>query len=128
MLSLPLSFEQKRFLRFCMVGVANTLLHMAVVYTLVEEVGMLPRLGNMLAFVVANLFSFFVNSRWTFQQAAGLQRYTKFFLVSLTGLALSWLCVALAEKIGVHYMLGVIASVGAVAVTGYLLNRRFVFR
>ena len=46
MLNLPLSHEQKRFLRFCMVGVANTLLHMAVVYTLVEAVGMLPELGN----------------------------------------------------------------------------------
>lgn len=127
-MSLQWSPEQKRFLRFCVVGVANTLLHLAVVYTLVEVLGLLPTMANVLAFIVANLFSFLVNSRWTFQQAAGLQRYSRFLVVSLTGLVLSWLCVALAGQLGVHYMLGVIASVGAVAVSGYLLNRRFVFR
>ena len=120
--------ELWRFLRFCTVGVANTVLHLMVVYALVELLMFAAPLANALAFVVANLFSFFANSRWTFQQSSDIQRYLRFVAVSCVGLAISWLSVVGAQSMGFHYMLGVVVSVVAVALSGYILNRLFVFR
>lgn len=121
--------ELKRFVRFCLVGVANTGVHMLVVLMLVEGLAWIPPLANVTAFLCANLFSFLVNSRWTFAtMQGGASRYPRFFAVSLVGLAISWACVELALLTGLHYLVGVVGSVLLVAVSGYVLNRLFVFR
>ncbi|KAF7598161.1 MAG: hypothetical protein CGU28_13820 [Candidatus Dactylopiibacterium carminicum] len=121
--------EFRRFLRFCAVGVANTGLHLLVVLVLVEWLHWRPSLGNALAFVCANLFSFAVNSRWTFAGSkGGFGRYPRFLAVSLSGLLISWASVEIAQWLALHYLVGVVGSVGLVALSGYVLNRLFVFR
>ena len=124
-----MSSEFRRFLCFCLVGVANTGLHMLIVLTLAESLHWQPTWANVTAFASANLFSYIANSRWTFSAVKGdAFRYPRFLIVSLVGLALSWSCVALAVQAGLHYLFGVIGSVLIVAVSGYILNRLFVFR
>lgn len=121
--------EFTRFLRFCVVGVANTGVHMLVLLALAELLHWSPSLANACAFLCANLFSYLVNSRWTFAaMKGGATRYPRFLAVSLVGLTLSWACVELAMRLGLHYLVGVAGSVLLVAVSGYILNRLFVFR
>lgn len=121
--------ELKHFVRFCLVGVANTGVHMLIVLALAELLHWAPPLANAAAFICANLFSYIVNSRWTFvAMQGGASRYPRFFAVSLVGLAISWASVELAMRLGLHYLVGVVGSVLLVAVSGYVLNRLFVFR
>ena len=121
--------EFGRFARFCLVGLANTGVHMAVVLLLAEILRWQPTWANVSAFICANLFSYAVNSRWTFASMQGDRtRYLRFLAVSLTGLAISWACVRLAIQLNLHYLIGVAGSVLLVAVSGYVLNRLFVFR
>ncbi|NSL55468.1 GtrA family protein [Uliginosibacterium aquaticum] len=121
--------EFPRFLRFCAVGVANTGVHMLIVLTLAELLHWPPPLANAMAFLGANLFSYILNSRWTFATMKGdASRYPRFLAVSLVGLAISWASVELAMLAGLHYLFGVVGSVLLVAVSGYILNRLFVFR
>ena len=122
--------EFGRFVRFCVVGVANTSVHMVIVLLLAEILHWTPQLANVAAFVCANIFSYAVNSRWTFASMRGQNRarYPRFLAVSLVGLGLSWACVELAIRLGLHYLIGVAASVLVVAVSGYILNRIFVFQ
>lgn len=117
-----------RFVRFCVVGVGNTLVHTAVVVALVEGARCRPTYGNVAAFMVANLVSYLVNSHWTFQASASLKVYGRFLAVSLIGAGISMAAMALALKLHFHYLVGVAASVVAVAVVGYGLNCLFVFR
>ncbi|MDP5240146.1 GtrA family protein [Uliginosibacterium sp. 31-16] len=120
--------EFGRFVRFCLVGVANTGAHMAVVLLLVERLHWQPARGNVGAFLCANLFSYLVNSRWTFASMQGDRtRYPRFLAVSLVGLTISWSCVKIALLLNQHYLLGVAASVVIVSIVGYVLNRLFVF-
>ncbi|GAB2903210.1 hypothetical protein GCM10027046_35670 [Uliginosibacterium flavum] len=121
--------EFGRFVRFCLVGVANTGVHMLIVVSLAELLHWPPDWANVTAFVCANLFSYAVNSRWTFAVMKGdASRYPRFLAVSLVGLCLSWACVKLAIHLNLHYLIGVAGSVVLVAVSGYVLNRLFVFR
>jgi putative flippase GtrA len=121
--------EFPRFLRFCLVGVANTGVHMLIVLALAELLHWPPDWANVSAFICANLFSYAINSRWTFASMQGDRtRYLRFLAVSLTGLAISWASVRLAMLLHLHYLIGVAGSVVLVAVSGYVLNRLFVFR
>lgn len=120
--------EFEHFLRFCVVGVANTLVHVGAVMGLADGAHIAPPLANVLAFCIANVFSYFVNTHWTFRTRASWAIYTRFLAVSLVGAGLSWGAVECALLMHLHYLIGVVASIGAVAVVGYGLNRLFVFR
>ena len=121
------SCEFWRFVRFACVGVGNTVIHLFVVTSLVEVIGIAPPPANTAAFALANIFSYFMNSAWTFRRKKTLGGYGRFLTVSLVGLAVSWSCVFTAELLDFHYLIGVVASVFFVASIGYVLNRCFVF-
>jgi putative flippase GtrA len=116
-----------RFVRFAMVGLLNTGIHIAAVYLLVEYLAVEPPLANAIAFLCANVFSYFMNSIWTFRARRELKVYLKFLTVSIVGLTISWTCVYCTRFLGINYMYGVVCSVFAVAVASYWLNSRFVF-
>lgn len=56
-----------KILRFLLVGVGNTLIDFAV-FALLNHLGALPLVANVGAWIVAVTFSYFVNSRWSFQR------------------------------------------------------------
>lgn len=120
--------EYARFIRFCTVGLANTGVHMVTVLLLTEALHWAPSWANMMAFACANVFSYLLNSRWTFTAPTDqVSRYPRFLAVSLVGLTISWGCVKIALLLDLHYLLGVGASVVIVSIVGYVLNRLFVF-
>lgn len=120
--------ELTRFVRFCLVGVANTALHMLIIVTLAEALHWPPTWANVMAFTCANLFSYALNSRWTFTTTTNdISRYPRFLAVSLVGLAISWGCVKIALILNLHYLVGVVSSVVLISIVGYVLNRLFVF-
>lgn len=119
--------DLKKFIKFAMVGLLNTGIHIVAVYLLVERATVEPPLANAIAFLCANVFSYFMNSIWTFQARKELTVYLKFLTVSTVGLAISWTCVYCTRFFDINYMYGVISSVFVVAVASYWLNSRFVF-
>ena len=95
---------------FSLIGAVNTLIHLMIVTGLVELLGISPVPANGLAFICANLFSFWANSRWSFQVAVTSQRYMRFLTVSFLGLSISLIAVAISEALRWHYLTGVILS------------------
>ncbi|WP_405046888.1 GtrA family protein [Pseudomonas sp. BE134] len=116
-----------RFLRFACVGIFNTAIHLCIVFLLVEKLSTQPPSANAVAFLVANIASYLLNSTWTFRKRTSFAGYSKFFIVSLVGLMISWGCVFSSELLGLHYVVGVLVSVVFVAIIGYFLNKQFVF-
>lgn len=92
---------------FSLIGVANTLIHLMMVTGLVELLSVHAVAANGMAFITANLFSFWVNSRWSFRVAVTCQRYMRFLAVSLLGLTVSLLASTVAEALNWHYLAGV---------------------
>ncbi|MEP9318844.1 GtrA family protein [Pseudomonas sp. LABIM340] len=117
----------RQFIKFSSVGILNTGVHIIIAFSLIEISGLSPTTGNALAFLSANLFSFFINSTWTFGHRISATLYLRFLLVSLVGLFISWSAVWAAQQAGFHYALGIVSSVILVALAGYVMNRYFVF-
>ena len=116
-----------QFIRYCFVGGLNTLVHILVVILLVETVEVSPPPANAIAFFIANLGSYAMNSIWTFQAPMNISRYGRFVVVSLAGLLVSYECSVLALRNNWHYLAGVFMAVAVVSVMGYLLGRLLVF-
>ncbi|MCC7092278.1 MAG: GtrA family protein [Nitrosomonas sp.] len=95
---------------FSLIGVINTFIHLGLVTALVELLTIHPMPANGMAFIGANLFSFWANSRWSFRAVITGQRYLRFLAVSLIGLAVSVVSIAISETLHWHYLIGVLLS------------------
>lgn len=118
----------RQFVGFAAVGLLNTLLHMGVLLGLVEGVGVQPALANGAAFVCANLFSYWANSRFTFRTTPTLRRYGRFALVSLAGLAVAILSTQAALALHFHYLVGVGVSFVLLPVLSFTANKVWTWR
>ncbi|MFN5511944.1 MAG: GtrA family protein [Burkholderiales bacterium] len=122
--------EGKRLLRFGLVGLAATAVHLAVLAALIRWCGWAVLWANSLAFCAAFLMSFSGNYRWTFRaridRAIALRR---FLITSVAGFGLNTAVLAFM----VHGMSMPALPSGMVAallmpVFAYVASRVWVFR
>ena len=124
-----LSFE---FIRFAIVGVLNTLIHLSILYFLTEYLHIYYILSSLIGFSLAVTNSFILNTIWTFKknirEKAGF-RYTKFFVIStlaaVINLALLYL---ITEFLGVWYILSQIVATGFSLVVNFIGNKYWTYR
>ncbi|MBD1554986.1 GtrA family protein [Pseudomonas typographi] len=76
----------KAFVRYACVGAANTCIHWSLFLGLVYLAGRGQASANVLAFLAAVTFSYFVNARWTFRTAVSWRRYL-YFTCFMAGMA-----------------------------------------
>ena len=116
--------------RFAIVGAAATLLHLTVVWVLIERAGLPALSANAIAFVSAFGLSFAGNYYWTFGQPGSPQAAIKrFFLVSSSAFAVNTL--ALAALISTNWLPPSTAAFLAaflIPVATFLASRLWAFR
>ncbi len=116
------------FFRFAIIGVFNTLLHNATVIALVEHWAWSATVANVPAYLVATVFSFWINSRWTFGADVDWRRFPRFVVVGGFGLAVTLLIAGAAEWKGLHYLWGQTVIVMILPVLVFVVHRRWTFR
>ena len=122
---IPVKYHE--FIRFGLVGVANTMVHAGIVIALMEALAPPAFLANGVAFVFANLMSYSLNSRFTFKIPVSFLGYRRFLLVSLVSLALTLLITLVVEYLGWHYGVGLIMVILVVPVLNYMVMKVWAF-
>jgi putative flippase GtrA len=117
----------RQFLKFSGVGAANTLIHLAVTVSLVELWQTNPVIANTLAFLTANAFSYWANSRWSFRAEMSRQRFIRFFIVSIVGLLLTITLSGFAQEMHWHYLVGVALMFCALPVLTFVFHKYLTF-
>ncbi len=118
----------KRFASFSIIGLINTAIHLLVVIGLVEWLRLHTITSNCIAFVIANGFSFYANSRWNYKTAIEVSRYRRFLWVSLAGLVITAGMSTLANTLGWHYLVGVAMAFVALPFLTFLAHHRWTWR
>lgn len=121
-------FLSWQFFSFALIGVANTLVHGACLAWLIEWWKLPIPAAHVLAFGVANLFSYGVNSRLTFKTALTWGSYGRFFLSSLLSLALTLLISWTAQVQGLDYKEGFVLVVLLVPAFSFMVMKFWAFR
>ncbi len=124
----------KQFIRFCIIGTINTGVDFSIYFMLTRTMSFWAAHlvgASVLAFLIANTNSYFLNRYWTFQARLGQhrQQYPKFLAISLCGLALSAsLFHVLVNVLDSNDIIAKVAVTSIVLVWNYTANRMWTFR
>lgn len=115
--------------RFLIVGVANTLIGLTIIYAAKWLAQWGDVAANALGYGVGLVVSFALNSRWTFAyKGAHWPALARFALVALVAYGANLLTVMLAiHALGLNSYLAQALGMPSYTLTSYLLSRYFVF-
>jgi putative flippase GtrA len=118
----------KQFLIFCAFGAVNTLVHGSAVIIQVDSLGFNQVPANIVAFFIANILSYAMNSRFTFDQRLSLGRYLKFLGSSLATLVITLVISTAGEMLSLHYLVTTATLIVVAPVITFTLLKKFAFR
>lgn len=119
---------RRQFALFVCIGLGATAVHVLIATHLIGTQMMPPALGNAIAFVFANLFSYFFQSAYVFRQRPASVQYWRFLGVSLVGLALVAAISLGFEALGAHYLAGIAAVVLVLPIATFGIHSLWTFR
>jgi putative flippase GtrA len=112
----------KRAQRFAVSGVLATALHVLVAVTIIRFVVPRPAFANGVAFVIATVFSYVVNTVWSFSSTFRRQNLLRFLTVSAIGCVSAMAISGLVDFYGMPYWIGIICVVAIVPPVTFLLH------
>jgi putative flippase GtrA len=112
---------------FAVVGLTNTLIHGFVLAGATQYLQLPLLVSHTVAFSVANLFSYMVNSRLTFRTPLSVLRYVRFLAASMVALALTLGIAAAADYSGLDYLYGFAIVVVTVPVFSFVVVKFWAF-
>lgn len=104
------------FFRFSLIGMAATLIHYAILLTLVETAGLGEVLSSSVGFACSSVFNYFANYHLNFRsRKAHRTAYPKFLAIALCGLGLNGVILDLGiDILHLHYLFAQILTTGVV--------------
>ena len=121
------AFLQKA-LRFGMSGVLVTAIHVVVAVALIELGSLMPPVANGIAFTVATISSYLINTTWSFSSPLHGRNLLRFLVVSGVGLLLSVTLSGLVQQYQLPYWYGIAAVVVIVPPTTFLLHNFWTYQ
>lgn len=134
--SMPKSVRQRlldfhlvrRALRFALSGMFVTLLYSLIAAGLIEGAALRSPVASGIAFVVATLTSYLVNTYWSFSRQPGLGNLMRFSCIALVGLFLTISIASLVDSLGLSYWIGIGCVVLVVPPVTFLLHNFWTYR
>ncbi len=118
----------KQFQRFAISGLLVTSLHILVAAGLIKLLASSAPLANGIAFIVATVFSYTVNTLWSFSTAPHGKNLFRFICVAIIGCFLAVGVSAIAAQFGLHYLIGIGMVVMVVPPVTFMLHRFWTYQ
>lgn len=117
----------RRAVRFGLTGVLNTGVHVAIASSLIELLRVIPAVANGIAFTVATLVSYWINTHWSFSAQMHSRTLFRFSVVSVFGLLLAMGLSGLVHHLGLSYWYGIGAVICVMPPTNFLLHHYWTY-
>ena len=117
-----------KILKFAVVGVISTLIHVFIVTFLINGEQLLDiGYANVIAFIIATIFSYLFNTKWTYSTSFNKSNLMKFLLTATLGSIISFALSTLANDLGWHYLTGIALIVLSVPALTFIMHTYWTF-
>lgn len=117
----------RRAWRFSVTGVMVTLVHIVVANICILGAGARPAAGNAVAFMVATIVSYWVNTHWSFSSTPNPRLFGRYLVVALVGLGVSAGLAHGVEAMGFSYGFGIAAVVCVMPPLNFLMHHLWTY-
>nr|WP_225919968.1 GtrA family protein [Pseudomonas zeae] len=111
-----------------MTGLFVTALHALVAVLFINFITAQPSLANGVAFIVATVMSYVINTTWSFSARLHGRTLLRFLLVSACGFLLAMLVAWVAQMAGLNYLLGIVAVALTIPAFTFVLHNFWTYR
>ncbi|WP_163908944.1 GtrA family protein [Pseudomonas frederiksbergensis] len=118
----------KRALRFAVTGLFVTALHAVVAVLFINFVMPMPPLANGVAFAVATVVSYLINTTWSFSARLHGRTLLRFMMVSGAGFLLAMFVAWAAQIAGLNYLMGIGAVALIIPAFTFVLHNFWTYR
>lgn len=122
----------KQFIKFCLVGILNTLINLIIFFILTNIFHIYYLISAVFAFLAAVTNSFILNKTWTFKEKISqntYNKYAKFFLVSIIALVINLLILyVLVEFFNVYNMFAQLIGIASNILINFFGNKLWTFK
>lgn len=120
--------RRKHLARFATTGIGATVLHIVIASYLIEQHLFKPNAANGCAFTVATLFSYLVNTYWSFSAAANIKNAYRFWITSVVGFIIAVSLTTIADVLSMHYLIGIAMVVVVVPLVNFVIHSNWTFK
>lgn len=121
-------FKHREKIFFATTGIANTLIYSAMLILFVQWFGLNQIIASVISFMIANAFSFFVNSFFTFKARPTWKIYWKFLITYIGSFLLTIGSSALAQTMHWHYLIGLLFVIILGPILTFVSLKYFAFK
>lgn len=118
----------RRAWRFSATGLVTTGIHVAIAAAIINFVMPSQIVANGVAFVLATIFSYFVNTFWSFSTRPHRKNLCRYIAVTGIGFCLTLAISGLAEMTGIDYLLGIALVTSTVPAFGFVMHSIWTYR
>ncbi|MCX4221126.1 GtrA family protein [Pseudomonas sp. MCal1] len=118
----------QRGVRFAVTGLFVTALHALVAVLFINFVSPVPALANGVAFIVATVVSYVINTTWSFSARLHGKTLMRFLMVSAGGFLLAMFVAWAAQMAGLHDLAGIIAVALTIPAFTFVLHNFWTYR
>jgi putative flippase GtrA len=117
-----------RVFRFGVTGVLTTGFHVSIAVAMFNLVAPSQAIANGAAFIVATIFSYIVNTLWSFSTTIRRKNLLRYFFIASICFVVSIEVSEFAESMGVDYLLGIGAVAMIVPIISFILHQLWTYR
>ena len=122
----------KEVVKFGIVGMINTLIHITILFVLVEFFSVWYIAASFIAFIVAVTNSFIFNTTWTFRKNIRdktARKYTRFFTVSsIAAVSNIFFLYFFTEMVGFYYLFSQVIAIALTLAINFMGNKYWTYR
>ncbi len=120
--------DLQKLFRFGLSGLIASGLHTLVAIMAITMAQLSPATANGLAFLIATLLSYQLNTRWSFSAVVERKNFYRFIIVSAIGLLLAVSISGIAEHFGFNYLIGIALVVCTVPIVSFLFHNFWTYK
>lgn len=125
---MPFKVLVRRAWRFSITGVLSTGTHVIVAVAMVNLIDSSQTLANGVAFIVATIFSYFVNTFWSFSASLHEKNLIRYICVAGTGFFMTLGLSSLAEAAEINYLANIALIACALPLVSFGLHHCWTYR
>ena len=119
---------KEKISKFFIVGFFNTGLNLLIIYFLTGLLLINIIISSTISFIISNIFSYVINSKFVFHKPLTTSLYFRFFLASLFSFSVNFILNTLFYFLNFHYLLATIACILLVPLITFFTHQNWTWK